>query len=371
MDTKIFSHARRLLTGWKAKHEQMFGAGSWRADGGPDPSQIGLHRLAESTVIMGDTCNGERKAKRLVASAAEAAKRLEIGDDAWDAMSEDERASKCKSYIGDCHDHLRNIIVNAMSIGATELLKERLEDDLAEFSSYDRMSVDGMDLIRAAYKELHPGGEYAKGKGRESDLWRKKVYPSALWVPVYNSKGSRQDAAFDGSLSLFNNWNMNLDFLRGLVGHGKQDNKLELFLWRCHRCNDLRALARVNTLWKLVITDAMRWLSGKASELDDWSLVRADRVLELAEAAFIEIAADGRKLFDTNLDPFAEIAASQPAFRKWRTDRAKETKEAPDGTPHRIYEDVLAEARNPTSKGSIQATRTTIALAERDRKSVV
>ena len=140
------------------------------------------------------------------------------------------------------------------------------------------MSVDGMDLIRAAYKELHLGGEYAEGKGRDS---RERPVAeegiplrTALWVPVYNSKGARQDAAFDGLLSLFNNWNINLDFLRGLVGHGKQDNKLELFLWRCHRCNDLRALARVNTLWKLVITDAMSRLSGKASELDDWSLVR-------------------------------------------------------------------------------------------------
>ena len=29
-----------------------------------------------------------------------------------------------------------------------------LEDDLAEFYSWDRMSADGMDLIRAAYKEM-------------------------------------------------------------------------------------------------------------------------------------------------------------------------------------------------------------------------
>ena len=47
---------------------------------------------------MGDTCNGERKAKRLVASAAEAAKRLEIGDEAWEAMSEDARTTSCKAY---------------------------------------------------------------------------------------------------------------------------------------------------------------------------------------------------------------------------------------------------------------------------------
>ena len=365
VDAKIFSHARHLLAGWKAQHEKLFKPGSWEADGGPDPSQIGLHRLAEETVIMGDTCNGERKAKRLVASAAEAAKRLQIGDEAWEAMSTEERESSCKCYIGDCHDHLRNIIVNAMATAATDMLKDALEDDLAEFSSFDRMSVDGMDLIRSAYKELHPGGAYAKGKGRESQAWRKQVYPSAMWVPIYNAKGSRQDAAFDGSMSLFANWNINLHFLHGLVKVPRADNKLELFLWRCHRCNDLRALARVNTLWKLVLTDAMRWLSGSASELNDWSLVSADRVLELAEAAFIAIAADGRKLLDHNFDPFAEIADSQPAFAAWRKERAKETVTSPDGKKHPVYERVGDEARSPTLKGNRQATPRTIALAER------
>ena len=90
-----------------------------------------------------------------------------------------------------------------------------------------------MDLIRGSYKELHPGGEYAKGKGRESKAWREEVYPSALWVPIYNAKGNRQDAAFDGSMSLFANWNIKyLEFLNGLVNVPRAENILEKFLWR-------------------------------------------------------------------------------------------------------------------------------------------
>ena len=365
VDQKIFSHSRRLLAGWNEAHETLHGKGSWRLDGGPDPSQIGIHRLAEETVVMGDTCNGERKAKRLVSEAAEAAKRLAIGDEAWEAMSEEERTTSCKAYIGDCHDHLRNIIIKAMATGATEMLKDSLEDDLAEFTSYDRMSVDGMDLINAAFKELHPGGQYAKGKGREAKAWREQMHASAMWVPVYNASGNRQDAAFDGSMSLYMNWKLNLDFLHGLVNVPRADNKLELFLWRIHRCNQMHALVRVNTLWKLVIMDAMRWLSGKAHELDKWSLVSADRVLELAEAAFVAIAADGRKLLDANLNPFAEIAALQPVFAAWQAKRAQQEQMAPDGTRHRVYERTLAEARNATSPGAVQATKQTITLAER------
>ena len=102
---------------------------------------------------MSDTCNAARAAKRLLATAAEAAGRLAIGDEAWAAMSEAERERACNCFIGDCHQHLRNIIINAMAIAATAHLKDILEESLAEFMSFDRMSVDGMDLIRAVYKE--------------------------------------------------------------------------------------------------------------------------------------------------------------------------------------------------------------------------
>ena len=366
IDVKIFSHSRRLLEGWRAEHEKIFGVDSWAADGGPTPEAIGMHRLSEETLLMSDTCNAARAAKRLLAEAAEKASRLKIGDAAWAKMSEAERERSCTTFIGDCHQHLRNILINAMGIAATDYLKAALEDDLAEFSSFDRMSVDGMDLIRAIYKELHPGQEYAKGKGREFFAWLMKQHPTAMYVPFENAKGSRQDMAFDGALPIFANRIIALDFLHGLVNVPRADNQLEKFLWRVLRCNEMTALLRANTLIKLVITDAMRWLTGKAHKLEDWSIVTASRVLELAEDAFIKIAADGRTLFDPAFAPFAEITASQPLFRKWQVDRMKRTVKSSDGTvKYRIYERVLAEARAPESKGNAQATTATITLIEK------
>ena len=58
----------------------------------------------------------------------------------------------------DCNGHLRNIIIKAMVAAATEHLQAELEDDLAEFSSFDRVTVDVGDLIYRVYKELHPSG---------------------------------------------------------------------------------------------------------------------------------------------------------------------------------------------------------------------
>ena len=365
IDTKIFSHSRRLLQGWREEHERLYGAGSWGADGGPDPSQIGMHRLSEQTVIMGDTCNAERKAKRIVADLALAAAKDKYGEEALAAMSEAERERVSTSFIGDCHQHLRNILINAMSIAATDMLKDTLEDDLAEFSAFDRMSVDGMQLIRAIYKEMHPGGEYAKGKGREFKAWVEKHFGSAMWVPFANAAGSRQDMALDGALPIFANRKIALEFLHGLVNVPRADNVLEKFLWRLLRCNEITALLRVCTLWKLIVTDPMRWLTGKAAELKDWSLVSASRVLELAEEAFIAVAADGSKLFDLAFSPFTEISQQQALFASWQAEVMALTVKAADGTKHRVYERVLAEARSPEGKGNLQATSMTVALAEK------
>lgn len=138
---------------------------------------------------MSDTCNAARACKRLIVEMAEAAGKAKIGEASWEAMSECEREKKCKTYVGDCHQHLRNIIINAMSIKATEYLKSELSESLAEFSSFDRMSVDGMDLIRAIFKELHKGGEYAKGKGREFMAWLKEHFPAEMFMPFERANG--------------------------------------------------------------------------------------------------------------------------------------------------------------------------------------
>ena len=366
IDIKIFSHSRRLLEGWRAEHEKKFDEGSWAADGGPSSEAIGMHRLSEQTLLMSDTCNAARAAKRLLAEAAEAASRLKIGETAWAAMSEPQRERQCTSFIGDCHQHLRNIIINSMTRrdGALEggargrpcrVLLVR-QDERRRHRPHPR------HLQGAAPRPQ----QYAKGKGREFHAWLKKHFPSAMFAPFENAQGSRQDMAFDGALPIFANRLIALDFLHGLVNVPRADNTLEKFLWHVLRCNEMTALLRVCTLFKLVLTDAMRWLTSKANKLDDWSIVSASRVLELAEDAFVAIAADGSKLLDPSLDPFAEITAKQPLFAKWRLGRMKRSVRSADGTTkHRVFEHVLAEARSPVGKGNVQSTAATIALAEK------
>ena len=95
------------------------------------------------------------------------------------------------AYRGDCWQHLRNIIINAMAKAADSLVKEKLEGDLAEFSSFERMEVDGSSLIRSCFNQFHHGGEYCKGRGREFEAYRKKQSKDSLFIPFERAVGSR------------------------------------------------------------------------------------------------------------------------------------------------------------------------------------
>ena len=293
-----------------------------------------------------------------------AAVREKQGEEAWDALSESERKAESKVFIGDCHGHLRNIIIKAMGGAATKHLKEALEDDLAEFSSFDRMSVDCMDLIHAIFKELHGGGEYAKGKGREFMAWLKKHYPGAMFVPFEKSGSSRMDLAFDGAVPIFMNRIIILEFLHTLVNVPGANNKLEKFLWQVLRCNEMTAVLRVCTLWQTLITNPMRWLTGSSTELHDWGLDNSNEVLDLVYDSMVKVAADGHTLLDPSFDPLESIAAKQPKFATWRSDQLLHTVQAPDGTKHLVHARVLAEARSPAGSGNAQATEMVVALAE-------
>eukprot|EP00966_Prymnesium_polylepis_P298496 6897829-Prymnesium_polylepis.1 len=107
-------------------------------------------------------------------------------------MTQAERDAVCKAHHALCQQHGRNTIVNAMQIAQTNSLKDELADDLAEFSSFERMSTDVNDVIRGAYKELHAGQAYAKGKGREGEAWRKAGGADAP-APAVRARG-RQPA---------------------------------------------------------------------------------------------------------------------------------------------------------------------------------
>ena len=313
---------------------------------------------------MSDTCNAARCTKRLLGDAIMKTMQEKIGAEAWEAMSVEERNSKFRFYRADCWQHLRNIIIEAMSQAGTACLKDTLSESLEQFSSFERIEVDAKAIIRAAFKQFHHGGEYAKGRGREFESWRKQEHCSARWIPFERAMGSRQDLAFDGSVPLFLNRAVCLEFLRGYIDCPKSQNVLDKSLYTLLRCNEFTALLRANTLWKMLFSEPFRWLSGKTGKIKDWSLWNMSGVLDLVEGAMEMIAADPSKLLDPEFDMFASVAAAVPEFKEWREQFMANTVLAEDGeTEHAINREALRMARSPeTGTGAEQSTEMTLTL---------
>ena len=55
------------------------------------------------------------------------------------------------------------------------------------------------------------------------------------------------------------------------------------------------ALLRVNTLWQKIVTEPLRYLTGKSDALADWSMVNSNALLDKVYDLMAEVNADGSK----------------------------------------------------------------------------
>ena len=115
-----------------------------------------------------------------------------------------------------------------------------------------------------------------------------------------------------------------LSFLHPLVnGPASKDNMLEKFLWRVLSCTEMVALLRVNTLWQTIVTEPLRYLTGKSGALADWSMVNSNELLDKVYDLMVDVATDGSTLLSTSLDPFADL--DQPKFDEHRRAQKEQT----------------------------------------------
>lgn len=71
-------------------------------------------------------------------------------------------------------------------------MKEELKDELETFSSWERMTTDYDQLLRATYKEFHQGCRYYKGKGKEYEHWLREKHPQDFVLHLERADGGRQ-----------------------------------------------------------------------------------------------------------------------------------------------------------------------------------
>lgn len=189
IERRCCSRLRDMLRRWEAQFHQMYPKEIWT---GPDANECSLRRLGGGGAIMSDTCNAARCAKRLLAELVAHQVEEGLGPERWDAMSEEERNDATRTHQIDCWGHMRNIFLEHMSAELAAHVKAELQPELETFASWERMTTEYSQLVRACYKEFHHGCRYYKGKGRPYSAWLRETHPTAFVMHLERADGSRQ-----------------------------------------------------------------------------------------------------------------------------------------------------------------------------------
>lgn len=166
---------------------------------------------------------------------------------------------------------------------------------------------------------------------------------------------------YDAAVPIYVNRSYLVTYLHSHVFASGHKNILEDFLYQALLTNQFIAMSRANAIIDLRISRPHRWLSGKTSELQDWSPIQMNGVLDLIDAVFQLTKDDGSVLLDPALDVFKPIAEKQPLFRAYREfTSTHDVVLSPDGkVRHLHYMCALAELLDPqdeTNRGTQQKT---------------
>lgn len=362
IEQKCFVRLRDLLRRWKEKFVQMFPGDEWT---GPDPALCSLHRLGGGGALISDTCNTARLAKELLAKLIAQQVEESLGQETWNSMSESEREAVIRTHPVDCYQHLRNIFLAEMSRAQAEHVANELRAELDTFASWERMSTDFSQLLRASFKEFHHSCRYYKGQGRSFTVWLRETYPEVFALHLERADGGRQDLDYDAAIPLYIDRKFFVEYLHARVFTKDHKNVLEDFLYVVFRSLHYVAMTRANALVDLHISRPMRWLSGKSSQLTAWSPSSMGEVLDIVEQFFEHAQHDGSLFLDPDIDLFKPIADRQPLFAEWRAHLQEEQVMSPDGSRrHHIWREVKRELLQPNDATNISTRLKTIEFLE-------
>ena len=202
IESKCFARLRQHLTGWRDTCRRLHPDHAWT---GPDPELCGLQRLGGGGAFISDTCSGARKTTGLLLAEVARQVKAKYEPAAWAALSEAEQATAITAHATHCWHHIWNIVLKTQSTAQSAHVKEALKEELETFAAYERMTTDFDAVLRADYKELHHGGRYHKGKGKEFAETMRDAHPKAFMMLFERAEGGRQDLDYDASVPMYVN----------------------------------------------------------------------------------------------------------------------------------------------------------------------
>ena len=209
----------------------------------PDPENLDITNFKDGGVITTDTCATALKVTRLLTD--------KIGG---------------TTYTLPCMHHLRCIWINGVLKAIDSYLRNLLKQSLDEIEFNLCVTYDLSTIIRAYHKEFSLLCNYPKGHGEVYFGWVKENYPEFYLFRAERANGSRQDLVAMGSLAIYWNRRVNLEFLRERLASphtNSERNILQSNLYITLGSLEVVATARFFAIIHLAVVVPVRWLSAK------------------------------------------------------------------------------------------------------------
>ena len=174
-------------------------------------------------------------------------------------------------YEGYCWNHMRDIWTGGVSNDISIELKQTLDKDLSQIPTILRVSADLKSIIYAVHKEFSLDANYPKGHGKIFRDWYLEAHAGEFLFHTERSNGSRQDIVAIGSMAIYYNRGVYLEFLderMKLTSATSGDkNILQSCLFIQLGCVELAAAARLFCILYLSMVIPVRWFAAKTHKL--------------------------------------------------------------------------------------------------------
>jgi hypothetical protein len=149
----------------------------------PSPAEMHISKL-EGGVINTDTCNAARRISLLLSESVEKAVKEKFVNNGG---SSDMKPVTVLTQ--DCHHHMRNVWIGAVTKRLSTYLNEILTCDLNAIDFRYRVSTMFDAVLRAVDKEFSLPANYPKGHGSMFLHWLKSNHPGACWFLLRGHQG--------------------------------------------------------------------------------------------------------------------------------------------------------------------------------------
>jgi hypothetical protein len=283
---------QKLLDSWREMHVTLFDASTHDI---PASSELCFSKLNKGGT-MTDTCNAARKFNSKIAEHIREVckqKAIENGVEVTEV--------NVMVQQQDCHNHLRNVWIGAITKRMSAYLDELLACDLESIHFRYRVTTMMDAVLRAIDKEFSLPANYPKGHGDQFKHWLKLHHPGALLVPVERSSGSRQDLDVEGAAAVYWNRKYYVEFLDEQLRGGK-DSILQENLFMVLTSMEMVSLSRLFSILHFTICMPMRFLAGQTHIIGslgyDWSPKLMGKAIDAIEDAMMTIESDGSQFLD-------------------------------------------------------------------------